>query len=353
METPRMPQAAEKWSVEILRSVSPSVWNSWVSKAEAGTLFQTTFWSDRLCELWDCRPFFFVVRRCGFDLPALVLLGFDIHSDLIVSDSTPVSLRLTESIRKLLGIRRRFQWFGQPALIHQDAGDDGYRLLLTEIEELCKSTRIPAIAPSELPDSAKASIPVHWESKQWATFVVDLQQDEESLWRNLKKTARKAIRDARESGIVVRQINSLEELRDYYQFVCQRNPRYGKRTYGFTDLETMWRHFRPNAVFETFVAEKGGEPLAGLSVWGYNRLISELGSFQSEKSFLEKLYGSDLIKWEVLRWGSRKGCRAFDLAGVSPEPRTPKEQGIRQFKEKWGGGYRPYWIVSWRNTGGH
>jgi hypothetical protein len=348
-----MAQAAEKWDVETLTSVDASVWNGWVSQAALGTLFQTTFWSNRLGELWDCHPYFFVVRRHGVDLPALVLLGFDVRSDLIASEGTPVIFRFAESVRKLLGMRRRFQWFGQPALIDQDARDGIYRFLLSEVENFCRSNRIPAIAPSELPDSAKASIPAHWNRKQWATFVVDLHQDDESLWRNLKKTARKAIRTAREDGIVVRQINSLAELRDYYDFVCQCSPRYGKRIYGFIDLETMWRHFRPHAVFETFVAEKGAEPLAGLSVWGYNGLISELGSFQSERSFLEKLYGSDLIKWEVLQWGSRKGHRAFDLASVNPDPRTPKEQGIRQFKEKWGGEYRPYWIVSRKNRGGH
>ena len=121
--------------------------------------------------------------------------------------------------------------------------------------------------------------------------------------------------------------------------------------YGFLDFETMWRHFRPNAVFETFVAEKSNVPIAGLSVWGYNGIIAELGSFQSEKGFVEKLYGSDLIKWEVLRWGSEQGYRAFDLAGISPKPQDAKERGIRQFKEKWGGQLKAYYTASCRVSG--
>jgi len=40
---------------------------------------------------------------------------------------------------------------------------------------------------------------------------------------------------------------------------------------------------------ETFVAEKDGEPIAGLSVWGYKGIIAEVGSFQSERNSIEKL----------------------------------------------------------------
>lgn len=229
--------------------------------------------------------------------------------------------------------------------------DEAHSFLLPEIDRFCRMNQIPAVAPSEIPISPGVSIPADWERGHWATFLVDLQQSEDALWRKLKKTARKAIRDAQKNGIVVRQISSLEDLRAYHDFARKCALRYRKRLHDFVDFETMWRHFRSNAIFETFVAEKDGVRLAGLSVWGYHGIISELGSFQSEQSFNEKLYGSDLIKWEVLRWGSRQGYRVFDLAGVNPEPQSPKERGIRQFKEKWGGRYQPYWIVSLKRRG--
>lgn len=334
--------------VEILRSAEPTVWNDWISQAEWGTICQTTFWSDRLSELWDCQPYFFIVSTGDGDLPALVLLGFDIHSDLIISEDTSFSTRIMEIPRKLLRTRRRFQWFGQPALISPEAREEAYRFLLSEISRFARVNQIRAVGPSEVPVWAGGLLPADWDRREWATLLVDLRQSEDALWKNLKKTARKAIRYARERGVVVRQISSLEDLRAYYDFACKCAARYDKQMYGFVDYETMWRHFRRHAIFETFVAEKDGEPLAGLSVWGYNGIVSEVGSFQSDRSFREKLYGSDLIKWEVLHWCSKQGYRTFDLAGVNPEPRTQKERGIRQFKEKWGGQYQPYCIVSLR-----
>jgi len=245
--------------------------------------------------------------------------------------------------------KRRFQWFGIPVGA-KDIGGDAYRLLALEIERFCRKEGIPTISSSPFPKAAEGFLPDGWKSNNWATLVVNLQQPEDALWRNLKKPAKKAIKSARERGVSVRRIDSLQDLRKYYDFACECATRYGKKMYGFIDMETMWRHFRSNAIYETFVAEKDNELLDGLGIWGFGGMISEHGAFQSERGFKEKLYGGDLIKWEVLQWGSRKGYRMYDLAGVSPNPQTGKERGIRQFKEKWGGEYQLYLQVSWRNN---
>ena len=107
-------------------------------------------------------------------------------------------------------------------------------------------------------------------------------------------------------------------------------------------------HEVDKCLFETFVATVDDEMVASLGVWGYNGYISELGSFQSNKNVNEHLFGTDAVKWEVIRWGSQQGFREFDLTGTV-ENATPKELAIRQFKEKWGGDVRPYLVV-WRKN---
>ena len=333
-------------TVDVFDGDSPAGWNTWVSAALWGTLFQTTFWADRLCELWDCRPVYFVVRGEGEALPTLILQAMEVRSDHAADERRPLKSRLKEVIARLRERGHRLQWFGQPAVIHPGWAGRAFASLFPEVEAFCQRERLSHIQTSEAPGQAQGVLPVAWLAKPWATYYVDLQPSEEALWQNLKKSARKAIRRAQSDGISVRVIASVEELRDYYTLACRWAERYGKHMYGFVDFETMWRHFHVQGVFETFVAEKDGEPLAGLSVWGYNGLIGELGAFQSERSFEENLYGPDLIKWEALKWGAQQGHRFFDLAGVSPEPQTPKEQGIRQFKEKWGGQYSEYVLVS-------
>jgi lipid II:glycine glycyltransferase (peptidoglycan interpeptide bridge formation enzyme) len=175
-----------------------------------------------------------------------------------------------------------------------------------------------------------------------------LDQDEEALWRGLKNSARKAVRKAADDGVTVSRVGSLEELRDYYRFAAKCARRIGKQLFGFRDFETMWRHFRSNAVYETFVAEWKGQPVAGLSVWGFGSSVTELGAFTSEIAATEHLYGGDLIKWEVITWARSRGLKSFDLAGFNPAASDPKEVAIRQFKEKWGGRRLDYLLVSHR-----
>lgn len=338
--------ANRRFQVNVFTRESPAEWNGWVSEAEWGTLFQTTFWADRLCELLDCQPCYFVVRRHDSDHPSLLLLGFHVRAELTGSEGQTLMARVGQQIRKALGKHRHFQWFGQPALLDGEVSDEAYRELFVEIERFCRRSGISTVLPSPIADQAARSLPPGWEIKSWATYVVNLQQSEDDLWGNLKKSARKALRRAQKDDIVVHRVTSLEDLRVYYDFAVQCAARYKKRMYGFVDFETMWRHFHTNAIFETFVAEHAGEPIAGLSVWGYNGIISELGSFLSERAYHEKLYGPDLIKWELLKWAHKRNLRCFDLAGVNPDPESPKEQGIRQFKEKWGGQYSTYLLVS-------
>ncbi len=187
--------------------------------------------------------------------------------------------------------------------------------------------------------------PRSWRTRRWATLKLDLRPGPEALREGFKPAARKAIARAERDGITVRRIESLEELERYYRFAEDCSRRYGKRLYGFRDFSTIWELIRPVGVFETFAAEHRGETIAGLSVWGCGKSIGELGSFQSERSFREKLYGPDLVKWELIRWACAAGLESYDLAGINPQPASEKESGIRRFKEKWGGAWEEYLLV--------
>ena len=50
----------------------------------------------------------------------------------------------------------------------------------------------------------------------------------------------------------------------------------------------------------------------------------------------ENLFSQDLIKWKIIEWGIDNKMNFYDLAGHNPNPITPKEVGIKQFKKKMG-----------------
>ena len=159
--------ADQRFLVNVYIGECPAKWNDWIAETEWGTLFQTTFWADRLCELWDSKPYYFVVHRRDSDHPVLLLLGMDVRSDLIpIGQTNPINpvVRIADAIQNSLGARR-FQWFGQPVLLDQEVSGEAFKLLLLEVEHLCRRNQIPRVVASEFPNQARTCLPPSWEIK--------------------------------------------------------------------------------------------------------------------------------------------------------------------------------------------
>jgi lipid II:glycine glycyltransferase (peptidoglycan interpeptide bridge formation enzyme) len=212
-----------------------------------------------------------------------------------------------------------------------------WALLATSLEEQKRRDRRWRLG-GPWPAAQSTALPAAWRATPSATLKVDLGADLDSIFAAFKPAARKAIRRAERDGITTRRVDSAAELERYTEFAMACAARYGKRNVARADYHLCWQLLRtPPCHFETFYAEHAGETIAGLSVWGFGSETGELGSFQSERAFREKLYGPDLLKWRVIQWARGEGLGAYDLAGVHPTRADGKEASIRRFKEKWGG----------------
>ncbi|OGF99378.1 MAG: hypothetical protein A2Z86_06205 [Candidatus Glassbacteria bacterium GWA2_58_10] len=302
-------------------------------------LYQTSHWAARQEELQSFKPAYITVE----DQDQAVLR-------LTVFASDPFKLRGARNIAHGLyhalrsGKRGSLLWHGQPVAF-TGAEESAYRALAQAVDGFA-AERSLRVSAGEWPLDMAAALPERWKRKKWATLKVELTPEPEEIFAGFKSSARKAIKKAQQDGITVRRVADLVELEQYYHFAAECARRYHKSLIGFRDFSSMWQYLRPNGIYETFIAEHDGEMIAGLSVWGYGDCIGEVGSFQSGRSFREKLYGPDLIKWEMLRWACGRNLKIFDLAGINPEPRDEKEKNIRRFKEKWGGGIFYYLMIT-------
>ncbi len=317
----------------------PSDWNESIRHGSCSqlTLFHTTAWAERMQGLLGYRPIFVTVFHDG--TPILRLLALVCRWPRIRG----LMNTARHSVRALTrGRSGSLIWYGEPVVIGE-AGESHYRSLAEALDNEGRR-RWLCVTSGNWPAAHEASASRNWRIRRWATIQLDLQRPKEELLAAMKSSARKAVRRAESDHISVRRVACIEELRSYYAFAVTCAKRYDKRMYGFEDFRSMWDGIRPDGWFETFVAEHDGEMIAGLSVWGYGDSIGELGSFQSERSFTEKLFGPDLIKWTAIQWGHDQGLRVLDLGGVNPAPEG-KDVGIRQFKEKWGGVYYEYTTI--------
>ena len=330
----------ESLTLKICNSAD-SAWDQQLllGKTESLYLYHSTHWADRLKELLGYKPIYFSVYK-GDELQ-LILLAF-IGSSSILPFKGGFRNTLKKIVKNAIG-HKNFIWYGQPVFFKEE-NEESYTFLADALDNFMKKEKL-RLSRGEWPLSQKSSLSRNWKTAIWATLKVDLSRDLDAIYASFKPSARKEIRKAEQKGVVVKRVANIEELEEYYKFACKCAKRYRKHLIGFKDFSTMWDHFRGWGYFETFVAYHSGKMAGGLSVWGDKHCLIEIGSFQSEECFRKKLSSSDLIKWEVIKWGKSVNATSFDLSGINPFPKSSKEKGIKQFKEKWSGRYHEYLIL--------
>ena len=313
-------------------------WDESLLEGSTGSLalYQTSHWAARLEELQRFRPAYITVEDQG---QAVLRLTVFISSPLKLRGARNIARGLYHALRSAR--RGSLLWYGQPVAF-PGADQSAYRALARAVDDFAEERSLK-VSGGEWPLELAAALPERWNRKKWATLKVDLTPEPEEIFAGFKSSARKAIKKAQQDGISVEIVDSSGKLAEYVKFGINCAKRYGKTSATVRDYLICWDKLRQEKYFfETFVAFHENEKIAGVSVWGENKAVAELGSFQSERSYLNKLYGPDLLKWQIIQWAKSKGIRQFDLSGINPEPLDQKERNIRQFKEKWGGGYFEY-----------
>lgn len=179
----------------------------------------------------------------------------------------------------------------------------------------------------------------------WGTLLVDLTGDEETLWKQFKSSARKALKKMPREHLTFSEITDEAGLRKYYDMLQETRQRANLPIFG--NFDALRRDFAACPDYRKFfLVEYDGIPLAAQGVVAYNGLVREIMIGVSNYAIDHKIYGGDFLKFEILKWGQRHSYTAYDLAGVNPKPGTQAEKNIRQFKAKWGGQYIEYPIYS-------
>lgn len=217
----------------------------------------------------------------------------------------------------------------------------GLREVLVAIDATAASLRATAVRMRGLPPAGgRAETPelvatfreLGYQVSRWATSLVALDGDAE-MHARLKPAARKAIRRAREAGVVVRRCETRDEFARWfvgpYSHWTAREDSFIAQTLAMWDADD-------DRAYQYFVAFLDGRPIATLGTYRWNGVATEIMSGRAPDA-PPAVPAQDLIHWEAFRSQRELGDRLFDLAGYNPEPSSAKEQGIQRFKRKWGG----------------
>jgi peptidoglycan pentaglycine glycine transferase (the first glycine) len=168
------------------------------------------------------------------------------------------------------------------------------------------------------------------------TILLDLAPSEETLLAQMKEKWRYNVRLAGRKGVTVREAETLDDVRAWYQLLQTTSERdkFGIHTQEY--YERAWSIFVARRQARLLLAEHEGQLLAGIfvSLFGAEGIYL-YGASSNEQRQLMPNY---LLQWEAIRLARQQGATRYDFWGI---PQTEGEEeamaGVYRFKRGWGG----------------
>lgn len=176
-----------------------------------------------------------------------------------------------------------------------------------------------------------------FERSDFTTLVIDLTQDEDSLWQNLSpKSCRYKINRGMREGITISVSDKYEEFeRMYTDFAEQK--KLGDSGYTIEQLRKDGTLFFAEYENQTIAGQLYLEDKDGRSsirlLLGCSRRLDD----DKEKSKIIGFANRYLV-WEAMKYAKGKGITEFDFGGfyTGSDP-DPERENINTFKKSFGG----------------
>lgn len=174
------------------------------------------------------------------------------------------------------------------------------------------------------------------------TFILNLKPTEDELLANMRPKTRYNINLAAKKGVTVIEDSSEAGLRDYLTVLQETTKRQKFYAHDEKYFQDMWKTLGGTGMMHIFKAMYEGKPLTVWIVFVFNgKLYYPYGASSREH---KEVMASNLMMWEVIKFGKKQGCTHFDMwgsLGTDPNPKDPF-YGFHRFKEGYGGTLTQY-----------
>lgn len=174
------------------------------------------------------------------------------------------------------------------------------------------------------------------------TFHLDLTIPEKELFANLAQKTRYNVRLAIKKGVTIVENSSAEGMQTHLKILAETTRRQGFYAHQPSYFTTMWDTLGSSGMLRIFEARFQDSVVASWIVFLFNRVLYY--PYGASISANRELMASNLLMWEMIRFGKEQGCTHFDMWGaLGPNP-NPKHQwyGFHRFKEGYGGSLMEY-----------
>lgn len=265
---------------------------------------------------------------------------------------------LSHAFKIFSGLGRKGLWSSGP-IIHEADTIERNKILekiLQAIQDISKkeslsiidgySTSFDSIGDSNFSNEFKID---NFIVENFLTFVTNLNQDLDRIWKKIHNSTRRDINRAKKNGLYVKELTKFDELNSYLEI-----GRIWAKTKGI-ELEISEKYKRlywtnlQSGVEKVFLAYDQEELVSTHRLGCFNKIAfsHKVTNSYSKPTSL----GGPLVTWHALEWAKNSGMQYYDFSGGKAPPKEKSEQvqysrqwdDLLNYKRKWGGDEIPYY----------
>lgn len=221
--------------------------------------------------------------------------------------------------------------------------------MIEELQRIGKKNRCIFI---QLEPNSKTPDTIHYPQLQPSahplftkyTFQLDLTESEETLLKNMSQKTRYNIKIAQKHHVIVKEESSDQAFNAYLKLTEETTNRQGFFAHTKKYHELMWETLEKNSApkdvnrlqAHLFVAYYEKQPLTTWIVFTFHDMLYyPYGASSSEH---RETMSSNLMMWEVIKFGKKIGLKLFDMWGsLGPTPDSKDSwYGFHRFKQGYG-----------------
>lgn len=309
-------------------NIAAPAWDEVVTSSPDGWVFSLYDWQDLILNVrqWGLVDFSFGLQEDG-KFVAVIPLQFNPYNDTISSSGWGGSGPVLSN--KLIGKNRKRVI--QLALNHCEAEAKRCNAALLDF----------SVSPV-----TKTSLQSLWGVNPFVFYglqdcselsqVIDLSYSEDQLWAEISADARRQIRIAREKGCVIKRLNWIESVDQYYELHCETYQRTGVEPHPKEYFGGIANYIAPKDYSVLWGAYSGDGEIQGYhnAAWfgegGYYH--TGCSTAQANQSGINYL-----LFWEAIMGAKSAGLRWYDCGAIFPNAKDSKQHGLTTFKTKFGG----------------
>jgi serine/alanine adding enzyme len=165
----------------------------------------------------------------------------------------------------------------------------------------------------------------------YLNYVIDLTRPLDELWTNMRKSARRGVRQCERRGFHMREVDSADGIGQLYHFLKLS---YSNSRVPLADrslFEAAFAELHPRGMMKLIATHDGPVPVA------MDSLLTFKGRALAWYGGLERLTGVspfDYLQWYEIAWAQQRGSMLYDFGGAG---RPDEPYGVREYKAKFGG----------------